>query len=58
MESNLTKIDIRKLTDQLRVVRTKGMLALVLGDCRAVARLTCERARLKDAISLARSMAL
>jgi len=58
MENNLTKIDVGKLDQRLRVVRTKSMLAIVLGDSRAVARLTCETARLKDAIRLAGSVML
>jgi hypothetical protein len=34
------------------------LLAIVLGNSRAVARLTCQSARLRDAIRLARSVAL
>ena len=58
MESQITRIDIHKLDQQLRLVRMKSLLAIVLGDLRAVARLTCEIARLKDAIRLARAVAL
>ena len=55
---NLTRIDVRKLDRELRLVRVASVLAIALGDCRAVARLTCEDARLRDAISLAGSVLL
>jgi hypothetical protein len=58
MENQFTRIDVGKLDRQLRVVRMKSLVAIVLGDCRAVARLTCEMARLRDAIRLASSVAL
>ena len=58
MENDLTRIDVQKLDQQLRLVRVKGLLAIVLGNSRAVARLTCQSARLRDAIRLARSVAL
>ncbi len=58
MDNQFTKIDIRKLDQQLKVVRMKSLLAIVVGDCRAVARLTCETARLRDAIRLAQSVVL
>ena len=58
MENKFTRIDVDKLDQQLRLVRTKSLLAIVLGDCRAVARLTCETARLRDAIRLARAVVL
>ena len=58
MENQVTRIDVGKLDRQLRLVRMKSLVAIVLGDCRAVARLTCETARLRDAIRLARSVAL
>ena len=58
MENQFTRIDVGKLDRQLRLVRMKSLVAIVLGDCRAVARLTCETARLQDAIRLARSVAL
>ncbi len=58
MEKNLTNIDVNKLTQKLRTVRAKSLAAIILGDCRAVARLTCETARLRDAIQLARAVVL
>ncbi len=58
MHNQFTRIDVRKLDQQLRLVRMKNLLAIVLGDSRAVARLTCETARLKDAIRLANSVVL
>ncbi len=58
MENKLTRINVHKLDQQLRLVRTKSLLAIAVGDCRAVARLTCETARLRDAIRLARSVVL
>ena len=57
MESQFTKIDIGKLDQRLRVIRMKSVLAIVVGDCRAVARLTCRAARLADAIRLAKPVA-
>jgi len=57
MDNQFTRIDIGKLDQQLRLVRIKSILAIVVGDCRAVARLTCQAARLTDAIRLARSVA-
>ena len=53
MDRGLTRINVKKLGQQLRVIRIKSALAIALGDCRAVARLTCEAARLKNAIALA-----
>jgi hypothetical protein len=58
MDRAVTTIDVRKLDEQLRLVRFKQLLAIVVGDSRAVARLTCEAARLRDAISLAGAMVL
>lgn len=58
MENQLTRIDSRKLHQQLRLVRFKSLLAIALGDCHAVARLTCETARLRDAIRLVSAVAL
>ncbi len=54
----LTTIDTRKLKEQLGRVRIACLTAIELGDCRAVARLTCEAARLRDCISLAQSVGL
>jgi hypothetical protein len=58
MENQFTRIDVRKLDQRLRMVRMKSLLAIVVGDSHAVARLTCEAARLRDAIRLAGSVAL
>jgi hypothetical protein len=58
MDRAVTMIDVRKLDEQLRLVRFKQLLAIVLGDSKAVARLTCEAARLRDAIRLAPAIAL
>ena len=41
MDRAITTIDVRKLDEQLRLVRFKQLLAIVLGDSRAVARLYC-----------------
>jgi hypothetical protein len=52
MKTELMRIDVRKLRQQLRSVRIASLTAIELGDCRAVARLTCEAARLQSCISL------
>jgi hypothetical protein len=49
-------MDVERLDQQLRLLRIKNLLAIVLGDVTAVARLTCERARLSDAIRLAKRL--
>jgi len=49
--------DVEKLKRKLRRVRLASLTAIELGDCHAVAWLTCQRARLEDAISLAEKMA-
>jgi hypothetical protein len=54
----LTTIDTRKLKEQLGRVRIACLTAIELGDCQAVARLTCEVARLRDCITLADSVGL
>ena len=58
MEFKLTLIDVKKLRRQLQRAHIAALAAMELGDCRAVARLTCEAARLKNAISLAGAMLL
>lgn len=58
MKSRITRINVRKLDRQLRLVRITNLLAIVSGDCRAVARLTCEAFRLQQSISLARAVRL
>jgi len=54
----LTRIDVPKLRWQLQRVKIAALTAMELGDCRTVARLTCEIARLKNAITLASAMLL
>jgi hypothetical protein len=58
MDFKLTNIDIRKLQRQLQRVRIAALTAIELGDCRAVAQLTCEEARLRNAITLAPTVCL
>ncbi len=58
MDVALTRIDTGKLRRQLRRVQLAVFAAMELGDCRAVAKLTCEAARLVDAIKLARVVCL
>lgn len=58
MQQRLTTINIRKLQHQLGRIRVACMAAIELGDSRAVARLTCEAARLRDSISLASTVQL
>jgi hypothetical protein len=55
---NLTRIDVNKLRRQLQRAHIAGVAAMELGDFRTVARLTCETARLRQAIALAGSMLL
>lgn len=58
MQQTLTTIDVRKLQQQLGRVRIACAAAIEMGDARAVARLTCEAARLRDSIRLAHSVRL
>ncbi|MFO1499743.1 MAG: hypothetical protein U1G07_15345 [Verrucomicrobiota bacterium] len=58
MHKRLTNINIRKLQQQLDRVRIACWAAIEMGDSRAVARLTCEAARLRDSITLAPSVRL
>jgi hypothetical protein len=58
MDFRITRIDIGKLRRRLHRVRLGTFAAIELGDCRAVARLTCEAARLRNAISLAPAIRL
>jgi hypothetical protein len=53
MHSQTTKINVEKLKLQLHRVRIACVAAIELGDCKAVARLTCEAARLRDFLRLA-----
>lgn len=57
MNYPLTRTDIHQLRDQVRRLRIACLAAIELGDCRAVARLTCEAARLKKRLLLACDMA-
>jgi hypothetical protein len=50
MNNRRTIADGSKLDAQLRLVRIKSKLSIILGDCAAVARLTCEAARLRAAL--------
>jgi hypothetical protein len=52
MKTKRLKIDVKKLRHQLQSVRIASLTAIELGDCRAVARLTCEAGRLQNCISL------
>lgn len=58
MQQSLTTIDIRKLQQQLGRVRIACAAAIEMGDAHAVARLTCEAARLRDSINLAATVRL
>ncbi len=49
------QLDLDKLKRKLWMVRLASLTAIELGDYRAVAFLTCEVARLQNAISLLRS---
>jgi hypothetical protein len=53
MQNRLTKINIDKLKQQLGRTRIACVAAIELGDLHAVARLTCEAARLTDYLNLA-----
>jgi len=45
-----------KLHRRLQKTRLAALAAIELGDCRAVARLTCEAARIRSALSLTRGL--
>ena len=53
MQPRLSPINVQKLKLQLRRVRIACAAAIELGDCKAVARLTCEAGRLIDYLRLA-----
>jgi hypothetical protein len=57
MHSILRRLDLEKQKQKLRRLLLSSLAAIELGDCRAVARLTCAAARLQNAISLAEKMA-
>ncbi len=50
--------DVVRLKQRLRRVWVASWSAIEQGDCRAVARLTCEAVRLQDAISLAERLSV
>ncbi len=54
MESRPTRATITRLKHQLRRARIACIAAIELGDSHAVARLTCEAARLRDCLHLAK----
>jgi hypothetical protein len=58
MEPILTRIDVERLRKELQRARVATTAAIELGDCHAVAHLTCEAARLQSAIRLARTVHL
>jgi hypothetical protein len=55
MRSLSNRLDKGKLKRRLRRVRLASAAAIELGDCRAVALLTCEVARLQNVMVLLRS---
>src|SRR4051812_19549702 len=58
MKSNLTSIDTDKLRRQLQRARIANLAAIELGDSKTVARMTCETARLQEAIAFAGALLL
>lgn len=58
MEFKLTEIDVQKLQRELQRARIAALAAIESGDCKAVARTTCETARLRNAINFAGAMLL
>jgi hypothetical protein len=57
MHSKLREFDLGKQKQKLRRLLLASLAAIEVGDCRAVARLTCQVARLQNAISLAEELA-
>jgi hypothetical protein len=53
MHQTLTRPNVVRLRQKLRRVRVASWTAIEQGDCRAVARLTCEAARLQEALTAA-----
>lgn len=53
MQQRLSKSDVVRLKQKLRRARVASWTAIEQGDCRSVAKLTCEAARLQEVISLA-----
>jgi hypothetical protein len=58
MKSRFVTIDIPKLKRQLNRLRLACLAAIEIGDCHAVARLTCEAARLRSQLGLVSAMTL
>ncbi len=50
MHQNHNKTDASKLKEKLRRLRVASWSLIEQGNCRAVARLTCEAVRLQEAI--------
>ena len=57
MQTHLTKTNIARLKLQLHRARIACAAAIELGDCKAVARLTCEAAQLRAYLRLAPAFA-
>jgi hypothetical protein len=53
MQFLTNRFDLRKLKEKHRRLRLGSVAAIELGDCHAVAWLTCEAARLQDVIRFA-----
>ena len=58
MQQKLSKSDLMRLKHKLRRVRVASWTAIEQGDCRAVARLTCETARLQETIDMVERIAV
>ena len=58
MQNRLTTIGLQALRQQLGRVQVASAAAIELGDCHAVARLTCLAFRLRDCVELAPSLRL
>ncbi|MHC1764638.1 MAG: hypothetical protein AB9869_10065 [Verrucomicrobiia bacterium] len=56
MQIKLTESDVRRFRRNLQRARIATVAAMQMGDCRAVARLTCEAARLQNAVAFAGAM--
>jgi hypothetical protein len=56
MDPEFHRLDLEKLRRKLRSLRLASLAAIELGDCRAVAWLTCEAARLQNAIRKAETI--
>ena len=56
MKLTVTEHDLRKLKEQLRLVRRASMAASQRGDFRSVGKLTCEAAELNKTIQEAEGL--